>query len=188
LVALKTEKPAGKRLRRFLADEVLPKLRRVESIVPTETTPRESSVVPALLREQRLMAREKRLEARQRAQALRGWAKTVQVNGLAGNDVVLAYENEAASIEVGRPLLESRPTLESRLYNATELGETFGLSGKAIGIIAREIGIFDVKDFGQYKMSKAQSNDGVFSHWVYNERGKAAIEAEITARSGEAAG
>jgi len=34
LVCIKTEKPAGRRLRRFLADEVLPKLRRDEPIVP----------------------------------------------------------------------------------------------------------------------------------------------------------
>lgn len=34
LVCIKTEKPLGKKLRRFLADEVLPKLRRGEPILP----------------------------------------------------------------------------------------------------------------------------------------------------------
>jgi prophage antirepressor-like protein len=36
LVCIKTEKPLGKKLRRFLADEVLPKLRRGEPILPRD--------------------------------------------------------------------------------------------------------------------------------------------------------
>ena len=37
-VCVKTEKPLGKRLRRFLVDEVLPKLRRGEPILPPQVT------------------------------------------------------------------------------------------------------------------------------------------------------
>lgn len=184
LVCIKTEKPHGKELRRLLADVVLPKLRRGEPLVPPTVDIKPTGADSALLRERRLMARELRLSAHQKAEALRGWARRVREHHLAGDEVALAYENEAASIEVGRSLLESRPVLETKLYTATEIGEPLGLTSKAVGIIAREIGIFENKEFGQHKMSKGQSNDGLYSHWVYNERGKAAIEAEAEARAG----
>jgi prophage antirepressor-like protein len=98
LVCLKTEKPLGKKLRRYLADEVLPALRRGE--LPGES--------PAMLHERRLMDREERLQRQQKSRALRRWAKLLREGKLAGDDVVLAYENEAASIDVGRLLFEAK--------------------------------------------------------------------------------
>lgn len=150
----------------------------------TQSGPSKSSI--AAERERRLLERERRLERDSRAKALSGWADYCEERQLVGATVVDAYRNEAASIVVGRPLLESRPTLESRLYTAGDIGAELSISAIAVGKLAREAQVFEVDGFGLRKISKSQHNDSMHPHWVYNDDGRRLIVKLHASKAGEA--
>ncbi len=173
LVSLKTEKELGVKLRRLLADEVLARMLRGEPILPREVTPPQAPVLDERVIELRM------LEAQnERGSLLARIAGMSQAAG-APLKAVQAYLNAAASVLVGRPLLEAAPTLEGQLYAAGQIGEPYGKSGKAIGQIARRLGIFEKEGYGEFKMSKSRNDNGTHPHWVYNGKAKDLIQADI---------
>ncbi|WP_437972248.1 hypothetical protein WMF04_24435 [Sorangium sp. So ce260] len=177
LVSLKTEKDLGVKLRRLFADEVLPKMLRGEPILQNGVAPPQAPVVDVRVVELRMVEAQN-----DRASLLAQIASMSQAAG-APPKAVQAYLNAAASVLVGRPMLEAAPSVESRLYTAGEIGEPYGKSGKAIGKIARKLGIFQKEGFGEFKMSKSRNDDSTHPHWVYNAKARELIAADINEQS-----
>ncbi len=173
MVSLKTEKELGVKLRRLLADEVLPRMLRGEPILPKNVTPPQAPVLDERVIELRMVEAQN-----ERGSLLARIAGMSQAVG-APLKAVQAYLNAAASVLVGRPLLEAAPTLEGHLYTAGQIGEPYGKSGKAIGQIARRLGIFGKQGYGEFKLSKSPNDNGTHPHWVYNGKAKDEIEADI---------
>jgi hypothetical protein len=126
LVSLKTEKELGVKLRRLLVDEVLPKMLRGELIPPREVTLPQSPVVDERVIELRMVEAQN-----DRASLLAQIASMSQAAG-APPKAVQAYLNAAASILVGRPLLEAAPSLESQLYTARSVSRTASRGGSSV--------------------------------------------------------
>jgi hypothetical protein len=173
MVSLKTEKELGVKLRRLLADEVLPKMLRGEPILLERATPPPAPGIDERVIDLRMVEAQN-----DRASLLAQIARMSQAAG-APPKAVQAYLNAAASILAGRTLLEAAPSLESQLYTAGQIGEPYGKSGKAIGQIARRLGIFGKEGYGEFKLSKSRNDSGTHPHWVYNEKAKDLIEADI---------
>ncbi|WP_437948702.1 hypothetical protein WME98_50125 [Sorangium sp. So ce296] len=130
LVFTKTEKPAGRRLRRLLVDEVIPRLRRGEPVLP-KAQPAPSTLVDDQESQIRLLA------LRQR-EALSIY---VAIPGLYAPEYLRHKVEHAAALVTGErpaienPLLDVSGYLRARGLTAAELkskGPTFGKRVKAL--------------------------------------------------------
>lgn len=143
LVLTKTSKPIGRRLRRFLVDEVLPRLARGEA----PPAPSESGLglllnVGTLLaasREARLTRRVDLDDRRFRAECLRQCVRTLHAAGRIDDAQVLEWEIRATEVAFGQPLPELRaprtppPTEpETGSLCAEIIGRVLGVSSERV--------------------------------------------------------
>lgn len=107
LVCMLTKKPTGVQMRRWLAGDVLPALRRGDAAALAKTVDQHGeAVTPALERERRLMERERRLKAETLMKILK-----MSSMGQRQRDVLLAH---AASDVTGVPVVPMLPKEEKR--------------------------------------------------------------------------
>jgi len=142
LALVKTRKPKGVQLRRFLADKVLPQLVRTGSY--------RAEAEPQLpdLREQRLQQKAD-LEARRvavlernaQAEALREAVRALHNLGQIDAATLAAYEVQAAELVTGRDLSHLKPVGPTTWLTPTEIGRKLGLSGYRVGRLITELGL-----------------------------------------------
>lgn len=147
LVLLKTNKPAGVRLRDFLATEVLPQLLRTGQFTPPtddsegkEEPPSipDITVVVALPpvipsgsiaadRERRLARQHELRRRKTEAEWLRDTARAAYALAQIDALTLHAFEVRAAEIILGKPLAELRPAYEEPWYTFEQVRELTGL-------------------------------------------------------------
>jgi prophage antirepressor-like protein len=138
-VCLKTRKPVGRKLRRFLVDEVMPQLVRDGSysphreVVDNEVVDKRGSASrykpPALIREERLAKQMK-------AKGLRDLAKLVRKSQRFAVEVAENYEIEALEVLCGEDFSDLKPGAvgfwSSSAEIAHDIGATIWEVGRAI--------------------------------------------------------
>ncbi len=197
LVLTKTDKPIGRRLRRFLVDEVLPQLVRTGSysaqpagletalVVVSVRAPRSPSL--AERREARLALQadvrdrwvdlcDRKLKVATLHRAIDRFQGTVELPG----DVVSALEVTAAEIALGADLSSIKPETE-RWVSPTEIAKRWGISAQKVGRVITGLGVRGDERYSKRIVNKARGHDRVVFTFVYNAAGEALIEEALGA-------
>ena len=202
LVLTKTNKPIGVRLRRFLVDEVLPQLVRTGAYAPRGTTvieetvvvvafgspPTESPTGLAVRREHRLArqadTREKWVDYCQRKLQVDTLHRTVDAltaDGAVDGDIAASLEVTAAEIALGRDLSALKPAIAEAWTSPSEIAARWGVPVQRIGKVISALGIRRDTRFSKQVINKARGHDRTVFTFVYNDGGKALIEAALRA-------
>ncbi len=189
LVLAKTDKPIGQRLRRFLADRVLPQLVRdgcfaperevVEGQIVVVAGPPVPSRAPAVVREARL-DRQAAIRSRwvdlcdRRLQANALLRLTENLGDRIDGDTRAALEVSAAEIATGRDLGHLRPEVDPDWRSPTAIARELGVTVQKLGRLITRLGLRQ-EDPGLARpiLNKAQRVDRVVVTWLYSP---AAIE------------
>lgn len=188
LVLTKTDKPVGRRLRRFLVDEVLPQLVRTGRFEP-----RVHAGVVVLARPGGTPSLAERREARllSQAETRRQWVdfcdRKLKVATLhraidryrasvdLPDDVATALEVTAAEIALGADLAAIKPETE-RWVSPTQIAKRWGVSVQKVGRVISAVGIRGDERYSKRVVNKARGHDRVVFTFVYNDAGEALID------------
>jgi hypothetical protein len=162
-VCIKTNKPIGKKLRRFLIDKVMPQLARDgryspdREVIDDEVV--EKEVAEAIREESPVSNREKRLAKQMKAKALKDLAKLLRRSQRITPEVAEYYEIEAFEVLTNKDFSDLKPANRGFWKGVSEIAydlkETIWEVGKAtyrLGIrgnffgIAKEIELSEIKD------------------------------------------
>jgi prophage antirepressor-like protein len=163
LCLTKTNKPIGRRLRRFLADEVMPQLVRDgryspdRDVVDDEVV--EKEVAEAIREESPALNREKRLSKQMKAKALKDLAKLLRRSQRVTPEVAQYYEIEAFEVLTDKDFSDLKPEnrgfwkgiseiaydLKKTIWEVGRATYKLGIRGNFPGV-AKEIELSEVKD------------------------------------------
>ncbi len=163
LVLLKTNKPAGVRLRDFLAAEVMPQLLRTGQFAPQPRDDSEGHDEPRLPdftlvvalphpapavslaaeRERRLAALHDLRRRKLQADWLRETARAAYSFGQIDPLTRVAFEVEATEIVLGRALPGLRPVVDERWYTFEEVSEMLGIGAEELGVLLQHRELLD---------------------------------------------
>lgn len=181
MALLKTQKPAGVVLRRFIADEVMPQISRTGRYDPTHKE------LTAMEREQRLLAREQRLDRESRAKALTDLV--ANLGDILDPAAVAALQFDAAQLASGQPLGAYKPDCAQleKTMSATEIAEEIGVSANAVGRAARTLGMKDGKSgvdgLSRVVATKAAHCDKTVTQFLYTPKAVAELKSYFIQRS-----
>ncbi|MCP4606364.1 MAG: hypothetical protein GY847_38610, partial [Proteobacteria bacterium] len=138
-VLLKTNKPIGAKLRRFLVDQVMPQLVRDGAYLPERKVVdgklkgmRKTRSNPlSRLREQRLMAKEQRMDRKHSSDAVRKMANTLFKEKMISNAAYAEYVIRSAEISAGQDFSDIKPTLEENWKSPKEISDLKSLPLRA---------------------------------------------------------
>ncbi len=184
LALAKTNKPVGKRLRRFLVDEVLPQLVRDGCYLP-ERAVRDGELVPKdvearLQREQRL-ARKLELEDRKfKAGSLRRTVGTLHALGYVDDEVFASYEVAASEIALARDLSTLKPGTPDDWLSPTLIGQQLGVSAQKVGRVITRLGLRgNHPGLARAVVNKARGHDRTVITYLYSPAAVARIQAAL---------
>jgi|GEM_PF-2255309 len=192
LALARAKTPEGRRLRRFVADEVMPQLVRtgayspdrrvVDGVVVVVDLPAPSPARRGLAedREARLalqaLTRERQVDLKDRvarADALRQLGSVV-----ADDDARAALQVAAAEIVTGADLSRYKPEV-GRWSSPTELALRWGITVQRLGRVITTVGLRGDPRFSKQVVSKARTSDRVVITFLYNSDAEATIEAAL---------
>ena len=170
LACMLTRKPLGRRLRRWLAEEVLPALRRTGRY----EVPAVPRVELRLLREERLRMREERLRDQEerlvrggKACAVREAADRAFAAGAIDEVTRAAHYVSAAEMVVGHALPALRPSLPEVWLTPTQIGERLGVSRQRVGLAITALGLRAVQPGVARKVQATTATQKVVESWQY---------------------
>jgi prophage antirepressor-like protein len=187
----KTHKPVGKRLRRFIADEVMPQIARDGTYLPERQVKdgqfhsrNGSAVDPRLAREQRL-ARQLELEERKfQTKALKELVTTLRATGKYDDDVLATYDVAATETATGKDLAELKPATE-HWSSPTEIAGRLGVTPQRVGITITKLGLRgNITGLARAVVSKATGHQRTVTSYVYSPRAVQQITDELIAGGG----
>ena len=176
LACIKSNKPVGVQLRRWLASEVLPSLRQTG----TYTAPSADATL-ALQRERRL-SRELELEDRKwQASALSSLLDSLE--GGAIDPLVLdAYRVVAVEIATGRQLGALKPAAPEGVWmSPTEIAGDLGSTAAMVGIVISALGLRD-GNHSRKVLGKAKGHDRTITTYIYDDEAFGLIREELIRR------
>lgn len=202
LVLLKTNKPAGVRLRDFLATEVMPQLLRTGQFAPEQSDDSEGhdeprlpdlTVVVALPqpvppvsvaaeRERRLAAQHDLRRRKLQADWLRETARTAYSFGQIDPLTRMAFEVQATEILLGRPLPGLRPVLDERWFTFEQVSEMVGIGADELGVLLQHRALLDEVCITRDALSVG-SNGATVRTRVYSDRAVSRIIRLLTKRA-----
>ncbi len=177
MVLLKTRHPSGRRLRRFLVAEVLPKLARtgryepeVPAVVPDLAQRREARLLrQAEAREQWVQLSDRKLQVTALHRTADRFRDTLP------RDVQLTLELAAAEIATGRNLSALKPETE-RWVSPTEIAQKWGVSVQKVGRVISALNVREDDRYSKRILNKAKTHDRTVISYLYNTVGEALIE------------
>ena len=184
LALVKTQKAAGKRLRRFLAEKVLPQLVRTgrfEAHVPKAQAVgelREGRLRGKLDLEARRVAL---LERSARAEAVREAARSLHSLAQIDDETLAAYEVYAAELASGLDLTRLKPSAPASWLTPTEIGQRLGLNAYRIGRLITELGLRGDPNLSRFYLNDVGSSSGPVRCYAYAPEAVRRIEAALGA-------
>ena len=184
----KTNKAAGKRLRRFLVDEVLPQLVRDGKYLPARSVEGEEIGEPTIdhrLERERRQARKRELDDRKfRAGSLRKTIGTLRELGLIEAPLAATYEVAASEIALQRNLSVLKPPVEDDWASPTEIGRALGVSAQKVGRVITRLELRgNHPGLAKAIVNKAKGHQRTVVSYLYSPAAVKQIEAELTAGS-----
>lgn len=189
LALVKTRKPLGVELRRFLADEVMPQLARTGSYTPEVTA---SEPVEELegQRERRLQVqadtarrRVELMERQAKADAIRDTVRQLHELGQIDAATVAAYEVRAAELITGADLTPLRPAGPGNWLTPKQIGWKLGTTAYTIGRVITELGLReDVPGLARSYPYWLPHRDEPVRCFAYSPEAVRRIEAVLLAR------
>jgi prophage antirepressor-like protein len=178
LALAKTNKPVGKRLRRFLAEEVLPQIARDGSYIPSRSV--EDGKLESDRRLAMAEAREKRLNAQLKSKALKDLVKTLRATGKYDEDVLASYEVAAAEYATGENLAQLKPATE-HWSSPVEIADKLGVTAQRVGLTITKLGLRgNIQGLARAVVSKATGHQRTVTSYVYSPRAVQQITDELT--------
>ena len=182
LALIKTRKPAGRRLRRFLAEQVLPQLVRTGAYVPEQ---RPEAIVGGeqlqLLREQRLAQALDLQDRRFRASALQQLLNTLSGLGHLPDDIRAAYEVVAAEIALGADFSALKPTIEPDWLSPSQIADRFKVTANRVGRVISKLDLRGKEGLSRSIVNKARGHNKTVQSWLYSPQAVQLIEEELVA-------
>ena len=199
LVLAKTNKPVGRRLRRFLVDHVLPQLVRDGRYDPTRSVEEghadgERTAVPASLDERRearltwqaeIRAREVDLRDRRfRVATLHRTINSLSAVGHLTGPAVASLEVSASEIALQEPLDHIKPVLQRGTWlSPTAMAQQWGVSPQRVGRTISSLGLRkEQPDIALSILNVAPGSGRQVVTWLYSPIAVASIEAELAAQ------
>ena len=184
----KTNKAAGKRLRRFLVDEVLPQLVRDGKYLPGRVVEDARVVEPVAdhrLERERRLARKLELDDRKfRASSLRKTIGALRELGLIEAPLVATYEVAASEIALQQNLSVLKPPTEDDWASPTAIGQRLGVSAQKVGLAITRLGLRgNHAGLAKAIVNKARGHQRTVVSYLYSPAAVKQIEAELTAGS-----
>ena len=191
LALVKTRKPEGVRLRRFLAEQVLPQLVRTGKYSPDRKVV--GGVVVHLdlpnpveglasRRESRLerqaATRERWVDICDRKLKVGVLHRVIDRAPVLPDDVVAALEVSAAEIALGKDLGALKPETE-HWVTPSEIAKRWGVSPQKVGRVISALGLRGDDRFSKRILNKAKHVDRVVVSFLYNAEGESLIEGVL---------
>lgn len=183
LALLRTRKPAGKKLRRLLAEQVLPQLARDGRYDPehqVHTSGARGLTVRELdIRERELDLRKRELEI-SGATVLRQLVTDLHARGRVDEDILVTYEVVAAEIHSGRSLPALKPPADESLSweSPTQIAERLGVSVQRVGRTISALRLRGAEGLSRAILNKAKTHDRTVTSYLYSPT--AVLEIETT--------
>ena len=182
ICCVRTAKPIGVKLRRFLADQVLPQLVRDGRYLPEREA---ADIPPAIddLKARKLAvaeAREARLEREMKRRALKQLTTAMRASGTYDSDVVMTYEICTAEAATGQLFPQLKPAMDPEWQSPTQIGQRLGVSAQRIGIAISALGLRG-KQEGMCRaiVNKSRSTDRTVISFLYSPKAVEMIEAHM---------
>lgn len=173
-VCLKTEKPIGKRLRRFLVDEVMPQLVRDGAYLPERKVTKEgllefrdNQINIKLNRERRLSKQLEQKERQFKYKVLQSQIDTLRRSGHLGEDVIAAYQTSVVEELLDMDLDSLKPPMPEPYISPTEIAERLGTTAHAVGRIISQLGIRGDQRYSKAIMNKARGHERTVCSYLY---------------------
>jgi len=177
LVLQKTTMPAGVRLRRFLANEVLPQLARTGKYDPEAPealpAPQQPTKTPAELR--LAWAREDRLRRQLEHRALRQLVTSLKAREDVPGELVATYEVKATEAALGRELPELLPAVLPGWQSPTQIAEALGVTPNRVGRVITALGLRGKAGLSREVVNKARGHAKTVPSWLYSPEAVAMI-------------
>ncbi len=185
MALLKTNKPEGGRLRRFLVEQVLPQLVRDGRYLP------ERAVVEGVLRDpgqERELRLQRRLELEDRkfqAGVLKRTINTLRQLGTIDETLYAAYEVSIAEIALGRELSALKPTTADNWESPSQIASRNDVSAQMVGRVISALELRGNQEgLSRAIINKAKGHDRTVTTYLYSPAAVARIEAELERRRG----
>jgi prophage antirepressor-like protein len=183
LACIKTDKPAGKRLRRHLVEDVLPKLARGEAIAADPKRAALPDTDYRKTREERLAAREHRLATKARYDAMlrvAEYARAANVDASAIMTIEVRAAEFASGMDLGL-LLPNAPVgaRNEHWLSATEIGVILGVSAHRVGMTVNALGIRTNKALAVAVLDKSRSSAKTVPGYRYHPDVVGMIRAKL---------
>lgn len=176
LACIKTNKPAGITLRRWLASEVLPALRATG----TYTAPIAEPTL-ARKREERLTRKQELEERKYQADALATLVDRLE--GRVDAVVLDAYRVVAVEIATGRQLGALKPAAPEGVWmSPTEIATDLGTSVAMVGKVISHLGLRSGGPHARKIINKAQHSARTVESWLYDDEWVELIREELVRR------
>lgn len=176
LACIKTDKPAGKRLRRHLVEDVLPKLARGETIearAVLSSDPARDRAEHLLLRERRLADRERRLDRKAESDAIMAAVEDARAAGDTDPRVLRAFSIKArqrvTTVDL-TPLLPPAPVdaAGAPSISPTEMAKRLNVSTQRIGLTLTALGVRGDSERCMAVINTAKKGAKTVTSYVYH--------------------
>lgn len=150
-LVFKSHKPNAEKFTDWIADEVLPALRRTGSY----SMPRKEKAQPD---------RTAIMEMNARSRMAQTYLKLAQIETLS-TTYKTVLTSKAAEVLSGEQLLPL-PKVEQKSYTAAEIGGMFGITANRVGRLANQHNL-KTDQYGEYRRDKSQHSAREVDTWVY---------------------
>lgn len=185
LALAKTNKPVGRRLRRFIADEVLPQISRDGAYLP-ERSVEDGKLVEneSAISARRLAlaeAREARLDRQLKSGALKSLVKTLKRSGHVSGDIIVSYEIAAAEEATGQRFAALKPKTEDNWQSPSDIAARLGISSQRVGRTISELGLRgNYPGLSKAIVNKAKGHDRTVTSYLYSPDAVIRIESSLS--------
>jgi len=184
LASIKTEKPIGKRLRRFIADEVMPQLARKGMYMPSgvDNEAKKEGISESLAGRRLLLdeAKESRLDRQMRSQALRFLVKVLKKTKHVAEDVVASYEIASVEEALGSDFSCLKSLMSDAWESPTDIAKRLGVTPMRVGLVITSLGLRgEIPDLAKGVLNKSKSSNRTVISYVYSPEAVKKIKEKI---------
>jgi prophage antirepressor-like protein len=185
LALAKSNKPVGRRLRRFIADEVLPQISRDGAYLPERTVEDgklvESESAISARRLALAEAREARLDRQLKSSALKSLVKTLKHAGHVSEDIIVSYEIAAAEEATGQRFAALKPKTEDNWKSPSDIAARLGISSQRVGRTISELNLRgNHPGLSKAIVNKAKGHDRTVTSYLYSPEAVRRIENSLS--------